>query len=49
MHGGASGSGAPRRNRNAHKLGLFTRNEIAERKQVRVLLADVRTLLREMK
>jgi hypothetical protein len=49
MHGGAPGSGPPRGNRNARKHGLFTRAAIAERKQVRDLLGEVRKLLRGMK
>ena len=48
MHGGAQGSGAPRANRNAHKHGLFTRDAIAERRQIRVLLGEARKLLGEM-
>jgi uncharacterized protein YjcR len=34
MHGGAPGSGAPRGNKNAFKHGLFTRESIAERRQL---------------
>jgi hypothetical protein len=49
MHGGARGSGAPRANRNARKHGLFTRDAIAERRQIRALLGDARRLLGEMK
>ena len=49
MHGGAPGSGAPRANQNARKDGLFTRDAIAERKQIRALLGDARKLLEEMK
>jgi len=49
MHGGAPESGAPRGNRNARKLGRFTKDTIAERKQVRALLADARKLLQMMK
>jgi hypothetical protein len=49
MHGGAPGSGAPRRNRNARRHGLFTREAITERKQIRALLGEARKLLREMK
>ena len=49
MHGGAQGSGAPRRNRNARTHGLFTRDAIAERKQVQALLGEARELLGEMK
>jgi uncharacterized protein YjcR len=48
MHGGAPGSGAPKRNQNARKHGRFTRDTIAERKQIDALLADTRRLLREM-
>ncbi len=49
MHGGAPGSGAPKANRNARKHGLFTRNAIAERRQIRVLLGEARKLLEERK
>jgi hypothetical protein len=49
MHGGAPGSGAPRGNQNARQHGLFTRDTIAERKQIQALLGDARKLLQEMK
>jgi uncharacterized protein YjcR len=49
MHGGARGSGAPRSNQNARKHGLFTRDAIAERKQIRAVLGEARKLLEEMK
>ncbi len=49
MHGGAQGSGAPTANRNAHKHGLFTREAIAERRQIQALLGEARKLLEEMK
>ncbi|MBR1208515.1 MULTISPECIES: HGGxSTG domain-containing protein [unclassified Bradyrhizobium] len=49
MHGGAEGSGAPRANRNARKHGLFTRDAIEERREIRVLLGDVRKVLEGMK
>ncbi|MEH2537733.1 MULTISPECIES: HGGxSTG domain-containing protein [unclassified Bradyrhizobium] len=49
MHGGAPGSGAPKANQNARKHGLFTRDAIAERRQIRALLEDARALLEEMK
>jgi hypothetical protein len=49
MHGGAQRSGAPRANRNARKHGLFTRDAIAERRQIQALLGDARRLLEEMK
>ena len=49
MHGGSPGSGAPRENRNARKHGMFTRDTIAERRQIRALLGETRKLLEEMK
>jgi hypothetical protein len=49
MHGGAPGSGAPRRNQNARQHGLFTRDAIAERKQIRSLLGEARKLLQAAK
>jgi uncharacterized protein YjcR len=49
MHGGAQRSGAPRSNQNARKHGPFTRDAIAERKQIQALLGEARKLLEEMK
>lgn len=49
MHGGAAGSGAPRGNRNARKHGLFARDAIAERREMRAVLGEVRKLLEQMK
>ena len=49
MHGGAPGSGAPRTNRNARKHGRFSRDAIAERRQIQALLGEARKLLEEMK
>jgi hypothetical protein len=49
MHGGAPESGAPRGNQNARKHGLFTRDAIAERKQIQALLGEARKLLQTMK
>jgi hypothetical protein len=49
MHGGAPGSGAPRGNQNARRHGLFTRDAIAERKQVRALVGEARKLLKTVK
>ena len=49
MHGGARGSGAPKANQNARKHGLFTRDAIADRRQIQALLGDARKLLEEMK
>ena len=48
MHGGAPGSGPPRGNSNARKHGMFSREAIAERQEVRDLLGEARRLLREM-
>ena len=36
-------------NQNARKHGLFTRNAIAERRQIQALLGEARKLLEEMK
>ena len=49
MHGGAHGSGAPKANQNARKHGLFTRDAVAERRQIQALLGEARKLLEEMK
>jgi uncharacterized protein YjcR len=49
MHGSAQGSGAPRANQNARKHGLFTRDAIAERRQIQALLDEARKLLEDMK
>jgi hypothetical protein len=49
MHGGAPGSGAPRANQNARRHGLFTRDAIAERKQIQALLGEARKFLQTMK
>ena len=49
MHGGARGSGAPKANQNARKHGLFTRDAIAERRQIQALLGEAWKLLNAMK
>ena len=49
MHGGAQGTGAPKANQNARKHGLFTRDAIAERRQIQALLGEARKLLEAMK
>jgi hypothetical protein len=49
MHGGTLGSGVPRANQNARKHGLFTRDAIAERRQIQALLGETRRMLEEMK
>jgi uncharacterized protein YjcR len=45
MHGGAPGSGAPRGNKNAVKHGLYTREAIAQRRQLAELMRQSRELL----
>lgn len=49
MHGGALRCGAPKGNRNARKHGLFTREAIAQRGQMRLLLGEAQKLLWELK
>lgn len=49
MHGGAPGSGAPKANQNARKHGLFTKDALAERKEIQALLGEARKLLQQMK
>jgi uncharacterized protein YjcR len=48
MHGGAPGSGAPRGNKNALKHGRYTREVIAERRQLRALLRQSRSLIQQI-
>jgi glucans biosynthesis protein len=48
MHGGAAGSGAPRRNKNALKHGRYTREAIEERRQLRALLRQSRSLIQQI-
>jgi glucans biosynthesis protein len=45
MHGGASGSGAPRGNRNALTHGHYTRKAIEQRRQVQQLIRQARKLM----
>jgi uncharacterized protein YjcR len=45
MHGGAPGSGAPKGNQNALKHGVFTKQAIDERREVRALIGQSRKLL----
>jgi uncharacterized protein YjcR len=49
MHGGAPGSGAPRGNKNALKHGLYTREAIAQRRQLAQLMKQSRKLPFEIK
>jgi uncharacterized protein YjcR len=48
MHGGAPGSGAPQGNQNALKHGLYTKAAIAKRRQIRALIQQSRSLLKEL-
>jgi hypothetical protein len=48
MHGGAPGSGAPRKNHNARKHGIYTKAAIAERRRLQALLGEARKLLEAM-
>ena len=45
MHGGATGSGAPKGNQNALKHGLYTKEALALRKHVRQLLRNGKELI----
>ena len=47
MHGGAKGSGAPKGNKNALKNGLYTKEAIEERKELRRLIREANNLLEE--
>ncbi len=46
MHGGAKGSGAPLGNSNALKHGHYTREAIAERRELRALLREAAAFLK---
>ena len=48
MHGGAKGSGAPKGNRNALKDGLYTREAIEERRQLRRLVTESLKVLKDL-
>jgi glucans biosynthesis protein len=48
MHGGAAGSGAPRGNKNALKHGQSTRVAIEERRWLRTLLRQSRSLIQQI-
>jgi uncharacterized protein YjcR len=48
MHGGTPGSGAPKANQSARKHGRFSRDSIAERRQIQALLGEARRMLEEM-
>lgn len=42
MHGGATGSGAPKDNRNAFKHGLYSQEAIEQRKAVNALIREAK-------
>jgi hypothetical protein len=48
MHGGAAGSGARRGNKNARKHGLYTREAMAQRRQLAELLQQMRSLIMKL-
>jgi hypothetical protein len=48
MHGGAPGSGAPRGNKNALKHGLYTHEAIKERRELRALMRQSRSLIHQI-
>ena len=48
MHGGATGSGAPKGNTNALKSGMFTKEMKAERARFREMIAESKELLRKI-
>jgi uncharacterized protein YjcR len=48
MHGGAPGSGAPKQNKNALKHGMFTKEAIEARRQVRALVRQSRKFMQEI-
>jgi hypothetical protein len=48
MHGGSAGSGAPRGNKNALKHGHYTREAIAERRQLRSLLRQSASFIQQI-
>jgi hypothetical protein len=46
MHGGATGSGAPRGNKNALKSGLYTRERILERRHLQDFMRQTRAFIK---
>jgi hypothetical protein len=48
MHGGAKGSGAPRGNRNALKHGIYTREFVEERRDLREMVRLVTKYSRDI-
>ena len=48
MHGGATGSGAPMKNSNALKSGLYTAERLAMRRQLGIIMRAGKKLLRDI-
>ena len=48
MHGGATGSGAPKNNKNAVKHGGYTREALKERADMRAIVTEGKRLLKEL-
>ena len=48
MHGGAPGSGAPKGNKNALKHGMYTREAIEERRQLRQFMREAKKFVEEL-
>ena len=48
MHGGAQGQACPKREKNALKHGVFTKEAIEDRKHVQALIGETRKLLRDI-
>ena len=48
IHGGAPGSGAPRKNKNALKSGFYTREEIAQRRRIQKMIREWREFRSEI-
>jgi len=48
MHGGAKGSGAPLGNQNALKHGLYSRDHLGWRREMKALLHEVNDTLDEL-
>jgi hypothetical protein len=48
MHGGAPGSGVPKKEKNALKHGVFAKEAIEDRKHVQALIGETRKLLRDI-
>ena len=49
MHGGATGSGAPKGNKNALKDGLYTHEAIEERRRLRMLMREAWLTIKKIK